>query len=102
MPISILNKRESLIVSLLSLPDDEIKELAASVPRIDKTGRCEIVKTIFEDLRFLGEDSLAEVARYVRNIRMKRQRERLGAIHGVLSEEDGQIFEEVLRSTRRT
>lgn len=96
MPISILNKRESLIVSLLSLPDDKLKELAACVPGIDKTGRSGVIKTIFESLKFLEEDSLADVAHYVRTLRQKQQSEALKATFGVLSEEDGQAFEDAL------
>jgi hypothetical protein len=97
----ILNKRESLIVSLLSFPDDKLKELAARVLDLDKSGRSEVIKTIFENLRYLPDDDLADVADYVQTVRLKKRNEAIQATFGCLSEEDGQAFEDALRWSRQ-
>ena len=63
-----------------------------------------VIESIMKDLKNLPTQKLVEVARYVHGLSQADQaarRELLRQTHGVLSDEDGQVFEMALHGARR-
>jgi len=63
-----------------------------------------VIESIMNDLKNLPTPKLVEVARYVHGLSQADQearRELLRQTHGVLSDEDGQVFEMALHGARR-
>jgi len=63
-----------------------------------------VLESIVKDLETLPASKLAEVAHFVSNLNPKRREERLALLRktqGVLSEEDGKIFEQAMVDSRR-
>lgn len=63
-----------------------------------------VIESILQDLQSLPTPKLVEVAGYVRALSETAQRERLRVLretHGVLSDEEGNAFEEALAGARR-
>ncbi|MCW1887798.1 hypothetical protein OKA04_23875 [Luteolibacter flavescens] len=64
-----------------------------------------VIDSIIHDLRSLPLRKLVEVAGHVHRLSETAQQERaeiLRATHGCLTEEDGEIFEQALETSRRT
>lgn len=63
-----------------------------------------VLESIIHDLRGMPLRKLVEVARYVHHLSETAEKERaevLRETHGYLDEEDGLIFEQALKSSRR-